>query len=130
MGFIHNDYEHTSEKFKILYFKRWGEECVYKTLKDRFHLENFTGKTENSVKQDFWAIILAATMLIVMEEEVKIEIREDRNDKNNKYEYQVNRNIFVGILRNDLIYAFSGNTTRIVHGRLKKVVTKDKTSLQ
>ena len=121
---ITNDYEHTSEELKILYFKRWGEECVFKTLKDRFHLENFTGKTENSVRQDFWATILAATMLMVMEEEVNIEIREERKDKNNKYEYQVNRNIFVGILRNDLIYAFSGNSPRIVHGRMKKVVKK------
>jgi len=121
---ITNDYEHTTEELKVLYFKRWAEECIYKTLKDRFHLENFSGKTENSVKQDFWATILAATMLMVMEEEVNREIKDERKDKGNKYEYQVNRNIFVGILKDDLIYAFAGDSPRIVQGRLKKVVQK------
>jgi hypothetical protein len=121
---ITNDYEHTTDELKDLYFKRWAEECIYKTLKDRFHLENFSGKTENSVKQDFWATILAATMLMVMEEEVNIEVRDERKDKDNIYEYQVNRNIFVGIFKDDLIYAFAGDSTRIVQGRLKKVIQK------
>jgi hypothetical protein len=121
---ITNDYEHSTEDLKVIYFKRWLIECSYKTLKDRFHLENFTGKTENSVKQDFWATILAATMLMVMEEEVNTDIRDARKDKDNKYEYQVNRNIFLGILRDDLIYAFAGDSPRIVQGRLKKVMEK------
>lgn len=59
---------------------------------------------------------------MVMEEEVNIVFRKERKDKNNKYQYQVNSNIFVDILRNDLIYAFLGNTARIVHRRLKQVV--------
>ncbi|MBK5200315.1 MAG: hypothetical protein JJE21_02155 [Spirochaetaceae bacterium] len=52
-----------------------------KTLKDRFPLENFSGKPENPVKQNFWATILAATMLMIMEEEANIEIRDARKDK-------------------------------------------------
>ena len=80
-------------------------ECSYLLLKNRFQLENFTGKTENTLKQDFWATILASTMLTVLEEDVDEQIRKERKDKGNKYEYQVNRNIFVGIMRDDLIHA-------------------------
>ncbi len=69
---IINDNEHKTEEFRDLYFLRWEEENVYDLLKNRFQLENFTGKTENTLKQDFWATILAATMLMVLEEDVDV----------------------------------------------------------
>ncbi len=40
-----------------LYFKRWGIETAFDTLKSKLQLENFSGKTEASVKQDFFASI-------------------------------------------------------------------------
>lgn len=40
-----------------LYFKRWNIETAYDTLKSKLQLENFSGKTEISVKQDFYATI-------------------------------------------------------------------------
>ncbi len=89
---ITNDAGHKTEDFKRLYFMRWGVECSYLLLKNRFQLENFTGKTENTLKQDFWATILASTMLMVLEEDVDEQIRKEREDKGNRYEYQVNRN--------------------------------------
>ena len=84
--------------FKQIYFLRWGIENSYDLLKNRFQLENFTGKTENTLKQDFWATILASTMLMVMEEDVDEQVRKERESKGNRHEYQVNRNKFVGIM--------------------------------
>jgi|JI10StandDraft_1071094.scaffolds.fasta_scaffold103875_2 hypothetical protein len=44
-------------EFKVLYFFRWGAEGFYYLLKGRLNLENFTGKSLESVKQDFWSSI-------------------------------------------------------------------------
>ena len=123
---ITNDSEHKTEEFRDLYFLRWGEENVYDLLKNRFQLENFTGKTENTLKQDFWATILAATMLMVLEEDVDERIRKEREHKDNKHEYQVNRNIFVGILRDDLIYALTAKNKLTLIYRMNKIVKRAK----
>ena len=44
--------------FKELYYKRWGVETFYKTLKTRLSLENFTGQSSEAVQQDFYATLL------------------------------------------------------------------------
>lgn len=121
---ITNDTEHETEEFKRLYFMRWGIEGSYLLLKNRFQLENFTGKTENTLKQDFWATILASTMLMVLEEDVDEQISKEREDKGNTYEYQVNRNIFVGILRDDLIYALTAKTPKTLTLRMNKIIQR------
>ncbi len=43
-----------------LYLKRWGIETAYDTLKSKFQLENFSGKTVVSVYQDFYAAVYLA----------------------------------------------------------------------
>jgi len=43
--------------FKELYNLRWGIETFYSIVKTRLSLENFTGKSAESVKQDFYATI-------------------------------------------------------------------------
>ena len=87
------------QDFADLYHMRWGIEEEYKNLKRRLHLEAFTGKTENTVKQDFWASLLADNMLSIIESEMNEEIQEARKGKKNKYEYEVNRNALVGHFR-------------------------------
>lgn len=121
---ITNDHEHKSEDFKDIYFLRWGVENTYKLLKNRFQLENFTGKTENTLKQDFWATILASTMLMVLEEDVNEQAGKVREGKDNKYAYQVNWNIFVGIMRDDLIHAFTAKTPMALTRRMNKIIER------
>ena len=91
------------QDFADLYHMRWGVEEEYKNLKRRLHLEAFTGKTENTVKQDFWASLLADNMLGVIESEMNDEIQEARKGKKNKYEYEANRNALVGHFRSSRI---------------------------
>jgi hypothetical protein len=123
---ITNDTEHGTEDFKRLYFLRWGVENSYDLLKNRFQLENFSGKTENTLKQDFWATILAATMLMVMEGDVDDQIRKEREGKENRYEYQVNRNKFVGIMRDDLIHALTAKNQLTLIFRMNKIIRRAK----
>lgn len=84
-------------------------------------------KTENTLKQDFWATILASTMLMVMEEDVDEQIRKEREGKQNKYEYQVNRNKFIGIMRDDLIHAFTAKTQVTLILRMNKIMKRAQT---
>jgi len=121
---ITNDGIHAGEEFKALYFLRWSEENVYDLLKNRFQMENFTGKTENTIKQDFWATVLASTMLMVLEEDVDEQIRKDRERKENRYEYQVNRNKFVGIMRDDLIHALTANSEATLSLRMNRIIKR------
>ncbi len=48
---------YTAQMFKELYNLRWGVEGFYGVIKERVKIENFTGKTVISVKQDFFAIM-------------------------------------------------------------------------
>ena len=124
---ITNDTEYNTEDFRQIYFLRWGIENSYDLLKNRFQLENFTGKTENTLKQDFWATVLASTMLMVMEEDVDEQIRKERESKENRYEYQVNRNKFIGIIRDDLIHALTAKTQVTLIMRMNKIMKRAQT---
>jgi len=52
--------------FKSLYHLRWGVEENYKRLKQWVEIENFSGKSALSVKQDFYAKIVAMNLTALM----------------------------------------------------------------
>lgn len=61
--------------FKQLYHLRWGAEENYKRLKQWVEIENFSGKSALSVRQDFYAKVLATnlTALHVREAQEQVE---------------------------------------------------------
>lgn len=58
--------EYPYELFKELYCSRWPVEEDYKLLKCRIEVENFTGKTVESVKQDFYARVFMRNLTSVL----------------------------------------------------------------
>ena len=74
--------------FKSLYHLRWGIEENYKRLKQGLEIENFSGKSALSVKQDFYAKIVAMnlTALMAMAAEKAIV----KNTQHRKLNYQIN----------------------------------------
>jgi hypothetical protein len=52
--------------FKSLYHLRWGIEENYKRLKQWVEVENFSGKSALSVKQDFYAKIVAMNLTAII----------------------------------------------------------------
>ncbi|CAN5258684.1 IS4 family transposase [soil metagenome] len=62
------------EDFKTLYFLRWGVESFYHLLKGRLNLENFTGKSLESVMQDFWSSIYISNVETIFTEDIEEEI--------------------------------------------------------
>ncbi len=48
-------------------------------LKGRLGLENFTGKTAESIKQDFWSTIFMSNLETILVEDIETEMNEQKN---------------------------------------------------
>ena len=88
--------------FKSLYHMRWGIEENYKRLKQWMEIENFSGKSALSVKQDFYAKIVSAnlTSLVVLETQKTVVIKT----KDLKLEYKVNFAQALSKMKHHLVY--------------------------
>jgi hypothetical protein len=80
--------EYNAKRFKALYHLRWGIEENYKRLKQWTEIENFSGKSTLSVKQDFYAKIMAANLTALMAMATQKVITD--NTKHRKLDYQIN----------------------------------------
>lgn len=74
--------------FKHLYFLRWGIEENYKRLKQWLEMANFSGKTALSIRQDFYAKILAANLTEIHSWAAQKKVNQ--RDKQRKLKYRVN----------------------------------------
>ncbi len=74
--------------FKVLYHLRWEIEDVYKRLKSRLEIENFSGKSVLSIEQDFHAKILTQnlTTLTVTVANEQVQARTAHRD----HPYKIN----------------------------------------
>jgi len=99
--------QYPHQQFKELYHFRWNEEEAYKLLKNRIELENFSGKTAKSVKQDFHAkmflMTLSAAYAHPIEERVKKEFKADQN---RKYSQKINRTNAISMTKDILVGIF------------------------
>ena len=91
--------------FKKLYFMRWPIEIKYDIVKNKLQLENFNTRTVEGIQQDFYAVMLLSNFAAACAIDVQDEIEEARKDKGNKYQYKVNTNELVGILKDRLVLA-------------------------
>lgn len=90
-------------EMKEVYFKRWKIEIGYDILKNKLHIENFTGKTKITIEQDFYAQIYTFNVLQDIKKTANIETKNKNENKELKYEYKVNINVLAGWLKNILI---------------------------
>jgi IS4 transposase len=94
----------TIEEINYLYGKRWGIETYFDRLKSIFELERFSGKSLNSIEQDFFSVIFLTNFESILVREANDEIKEDLKHRN--YEYKVNRNVSYSTLTNNIIELF------------------------
>lgn len=107
-----------------LYKDRWEIEVNYDRLKNKMDLENYSGKLELTISQDFYSSIYIYNLAMI----VRTKIQEDLERKNNKKrktenkEYRTNINILMGRLRKRLIELFTSSTKKIkrIIGRIIK----------
>ena len=75
-------------EFKELYHLRWGAEENYKRLKQWVEIENFSGKSVLSVKQDFYAKVLSTNLTAMVANAAQQQI--DKTTAHRQHDYQVN----------------------------------------
>jgi len=99
--------------FKELYFKRWGVEKQYDVLKNTLEIENFSGRTETAIRQDFYIHIIVSNLLAASFWEAQEIVDAEHNSHgNNKYVYIVNTAQGAAAIRDYLILAILANSTR------------------
>jgi hypothetical protein len=98
-----DEQEMEDEAFPELYYKRWPIETKYNQMKQKFELENFSGRLVENIKQDFYAMMTISNMLASGLREANEKLGKERAKKGWKYEYRANVNHAVGVLKDRLI---------------------------
>lgn len=86
------------KEFADLYFLRWGVEGFYNLLKGRLNLENFTGKSLESVHQDFWSTIFITNVETIFTYEAQKEL--DKGVKEEQLPQKINKAVSFNAIKN------------------------------
>lgn len=102
---------YTTEIFKEIYHLRWGVESFYGLIKERLNLENFSGRTVLSVKQDFYATIFLSGLESILTQSADEQLAE--KSSGNKLIQTVNNMVSFNAIKNHLIELFYHHNTPI-----------------
>ena len=91
--------------FKGLYFFRWPIETKFDEIKNRLEVENFSGRTVEAIRQDFFITMYMSNVAAVACWEAQETVDEARKLKANKYYYHINVNHAIGTLKDRFIKA-------------------------
>lgn len=94
--------EYNYSIFKGLYHRRWGSEENYKFYKCRVEIENFSGISKFAVEQDFHATVFSGNVRALLDMEIGQEEPESGSINLLKYEYKINKNISLGMLKDSI----------------------------
>ena len=72
--FYTNNFNITAEQVALLYKYRWRVELFFKWLKQHLRVKEFYGTTENAVKIQIYAAITAYCLIVIVQEELKLEM--------------------------------------------------------
>lgn len=100
-------YNYPNSIFKQLYFMRWGVETFYDEFKNKIKTENFTGYSQHSILQDFYAGLFVSNVQSLIVGDLNNELVAETEDM--KYQYKVNTNLSYGFLKNRIIELFLSN---------------------
>ena len=109
--------------FKDLYFLRWGVETFYDELKNKIKAEHFSGYSNQSILQDFYAALFVSNVqsLIVGEINNELALKSERT----KYQYKVNSNLSYGFMKDRIITLFlSDKSMEVIVSELKDLFKK------
>lgn len=95
--------EFPAKDISRLFQLRWGIETAYDTLKNKYMLENFTGKRPILIEQDILATVCLYNMAQDMIRDAELEEREKNRDKHYRYPITINGNLAIGVIKEDLI---------------------------
>ena len=85
--------------FKKLYYKRWKIETFFQAIKSRLAVDNFTGRTVEAIKQDFFSTLFVSGLETILSAEVNGELAAKRT----RYRQQVNKVISFHAIKDSII---------------------------
>jgi len=93
------------DDLKTIYHLRWNEETYFNFQKNVIEIENFSGKTPETIRQDYFARVLSSNLSSLLIEEAQEEVdNETMKSDDRRYErYKVNRSVATGILKDEVI---------------------------
>ena len=105
-----------------LYFRRWAVETAFDLIKSKLELENFSGKTSVSVKQDFYATMYLANLALFLAAEADEKIAQADAGKNLKYPRKSSCNRTVHLLRKAFIRLLMEPDNALRDAMLRRIV--------
>ena len=90
--------------FKELYFRRWKIETYFDELKNKLGIEHFSGYSNQSILQDFYAAIFVSNLQSLIVTELAEELAQDT--RNSKYSYKVNTALSYGFMKDRILTVF------------------------
>ena len=86
-----------TDKFRKLYFLRWGIETAFDTLKNKFLIEKFSGKSLVAVFQEYYSVMFLMNCMSAMKLTVDRKLKKSK--KHCRYLYEGNRSLIVGCFK-------------------------------
>jgi hypothetical protein len=100
------------EIFKTLYFMRWKIETSYNQDKNVLQLGEFSGHSLWSIEQDFYAATFVSNLQSIIEKQCESYLKN--KNKIRKYDYQINRTLSIGSMKNKITALFLTKEPKIV----------------
>ena len=72
--------DHPAEEFATLYHLRWAQEETYKCFKCRVEVENWSGKSSLTIRQDFHAKVFTLNLTAVLTRTAQQQVDEHHRD--------------------------------------------------
>ena len=92
-------------EFPQLYMLRWGIEVNYFRLKKELCVEKFSGKTPNSIRQDFWASMVLINSVAVFQKEANEAVNKRQKNKHVKHINRARTSDLIITLRDRFVFA-------------------------
>ena len=102
-----------------MYFKRWGSETNFDYWKNKAQIEIISGHSVEAIHQDFYATVFTANLHSILMEECEEELLLKTQDR--KYEYALNRNIGLGLVKGKIIKLFFEDNPRPILEELHRL---------
>lgn len=118
--------KYTIADMRALYHFRWNIEEAYKLLKVRMQLSNYSGKTSNSVKQDFFAKIFMMNMCAIMSFPIEEKVRKENQASKTKHNQQLNKTSVIATLKESWLALWLKKKTKQILIAFDEILLKTK----
>jgi hypothetical protein len=117
--------EMTAAEIAKIYPYRWGEEVSFDFDKNRAEIENFSAKMPQGILQEYHANTLLTNLTQLIVEDAQELLEEEQQAKTNKYEYQINRAVAAGLIKDEIPkMLFGKERPATFYNRMIKLILK------